>query len=332
MAMSLPPSALQLAPAPGTPNTPALNILEKLAPGGFPQDSKDRLNKLFDPLEQKKRKTESGQLDLQQQQTALQSDQLSQLMSGAGIPAGDPADPSWKLMFDQLKTGGRAKNAFNEAGQPRSNAELRAELDNLPEGGGEFDRMVATDQEARVEELANLQQTQAQVKQALQVVSDPASPNIVGPGAGSWLVQKLRRVQAAVGAGEAAFEEQRALERLQSGLVLGRTAMLKGPLSEKELAFLQQSVPTLEDTEKTWENYLKEYSAIVERKVDAKQANLEAAPGAKMPGSVKSDSPPAAPAETQEPVAVTTAQEILALPAGTPYKTPGGRIVIRGQE
>lgn len=311
---------MQLAPN-GPVQAPALNILEQLASRNAV--NRDQLNKLFDPLEQKRRGVEGQQLD-------LQSRSMDQLLSDADNMPGDPKDPTWKLMFDQLKSAGRAADAFDKHGNPKSRAALHAAM---PVGeAGEFDQTVAKAQEGRVGEIADLQRTLAQARRGQEYVADTSGPNIVGPVAGSAPAQVVRRVQAGVGGGDAPFERQRELERIQNNLVLGKTKLLTGPISEKELAFLMRAVPTLTDTEETWSEYLKEFARITENQIAASQANLKAAPGAKMPGTAE---PPAAASEPAEqaPVPVTSAQQALALPAGTRYTIPPDTTVyIAGQE
>jgi hypothetical protein len=234
-------------------------------------------------------------------------------------------------MFDQLSKSGQPGAAFDENGNPKSRAELAKTLQATP---GEFNQTTAAAQEARVSEIGDLQRTLSDADSALNIVTTPSSPNVVGPASGSKVGMLVRRIQAAAGQGDEAFESQRELERIQNNLVLGKTELLTGPISEKELAFLQRAVPTLTDTEKTWEGYLKEFANITRNQIAAKQANLKAAPGAKMPeSSAKSARTPPASAPAQEDAQVVTEQQAISLPEGTPYRlTPGGTVYIAGQE
>jgi hypothetical protein len=116
--------------------------------------------------------------------------------------------------------------------------------------------------------------------------------NIVGPLAGSWVGRALSGALSVVGG--QTFSEQRQLEMLTSGLVRELTQDLKGPLSEKELAFLQNSVPKISDPEDVWDSFFSEKVPALMRQIQESRSGLGAAAPAGAPAPAAPVTPPPA--------------------------------------
>lgn len=132
--------------------------------------------------------------------------------------------------------------------------------------------------------------------------------NIVGPGAGSAVVQTLNQVGAALGIREKEYTSQQELMQLINKKVLEGAQSMKGNLSDKDVRFLQQSFPGLTSDESTWNKYLTQWDKMLDlnsqvlRGVSPKgasifdQANATARPGVAAPA------PAAAPQGQMGPV------------------------------
>lgn len=92
------------------------------------------------------------------------------------------------------------------------------------------------------------------IEDAFSIVDDP-SMSVVGPVAGSWMGEKWDNLMAIAGSPKEKDARMR-LERLINEQILEKTASLKGPLSEKELVFLSNSVITTASSVTEWKRYL----------------------------------------------------------------------------
>lgn len=121
------------------------------------------------------------------------------------------------------------------------------------------------------------------------------SHNITGPLIGTWVGQLWNKVYSVVDG--KSFVDQQALKRLHSNLTRDLASSLKGPLSEKELKFLQESLPNITDDETTWQKYLERFIPIMASNIKRRKEALTtgAAPTAGAPAA------PAAPEATSGP-------------------------------
>lgn len=124
------------------------------------------------------------------------------------------------------------------------------------------------DVSSRNHSLATLEFLQ-QAKAAIEAPGD-----ITGPLAGSAVGQGWAGLKAITGQalGKSDWandrEKQRVLEMVSKQNVLEAAKSMKGNLSNKDVAFLEQSVPTLSDTEDVWKWFLDLYERML-------RANLE---------------------------------------------------------
>jgi hypothetical protein len=226
-------------------------------------------------------------------------------------------------MFDQLKTAGNAKDAFNEAGQPRSNAELRAALESLPAKG------TAIEDPEKIQEaqgrLRSIERIAPEIsRRAAQAKKGELPVGIPSASAGGQIFFGL---WDKVGITTKNFQEQKNLKRLMSERVAELAPQLQSSPSRETFNVLAKTVPAVDDSVETWSRYLEEWDTQLAKEYSQTQQMLGQQPTAGAAGAS------AAPAETQEPVRVTTFQEAASLPEGTPYIDPEtGETVIAGQE
>lgn len=92
----------------------------------------------------------------------------------------------------------------------------------------------------------------------------------VGPLEGSTPMQWGNRLGAAIGldASTAAFNDQRTLEQAISAKILEGAQVMKGNLSDKDVRFLQATVPQLSDSEAVWNTYLDRWAAMNQSNID----------------------------------------------------------------
>jgi hypothetical protein len=122
-------------------------------------------------------------------------------------------------------------------------------------GRGDF---TALQREQVVAALAGDKKILQDIPTMFQLVNTPSGltgGGPVGPLSGSVVGQFGSRVSAAMG-GEEVFNAQRKLTQFISRQAIEAANLLKGPLTEKELAFLRNSIPRLDDTEAVWSDWL----------------------------------------------------------------------------
>jgi hypothetical protein len=114
------------------------------------------------------------------------------------------------------------------------------------------------------------------VKRAKDIITEI---NAVGPLVGETLAggPLWGRVKAVFG-NEGQFNAQRTLERLLSAQTIENANKLKGPLTEKELGFLRNSIPKLSDTEETWALWLDDLDKYLTRAIAEREAYLKGTP------------------------------------------------------
>lgn len=90
----------------------------------------------------------------------------------------------------------------------------------------------------------------------------------VGPFEGSGPVRLANQIGAAFGIREQELKDQRALEIAISNKILEGAQVMKGNLSDKDVRFLQATVPKLSDPEPVWRDYLNRWKQMAQLNVD----------------------------------------------------------------
>lgn len=122
-----------------------------------------------------------------------------------------------------------------------------------------------------VDSVAQAQQLAA--AQAVLPVIDTAIAAVdrgvgVGPFEGSGPVRLANQIGAAFGVREQELKDQRALEIAISNKILEGAQVMKGNLSDKDVRFLQATVPKLSDPEPVWRDYLNRWKQMAELNVE----------------------------------------------------------------
>lgn len=129
-------------------------------------------------------------------------------------------------------------------------------------------------------QVQDLQQTLSNVGDIRKLIAGGAG----GPMGGSWLGQQAALAAAKVGATDP-YDAQRMVEQFANKGIMELTSKLKGPLSEKELAFLTKSVPTIADTPQVWSRYLDQVEAAISKAISVKGGgSATSAPSASVGG------------------------------------------------
>lgn len=111
-------------------------------------------------------------------------------------------------------------------------------------------------------ELAALQADKQTISQLKDIIANEKL-NVVGPGAGSWLMRSANQIGAAIGLRGKEFESQ---DKLMQGInkkVLEGAQAMKGNLSDKDIKFLKESFPTLTSTETVWTDFLNNWEKMI---------------------------------------------------------------------
>lgn len=152
----------------------------------------------------------------------------------------------------------------------------------------------------RQEEAAAIQastEVHKSVKRAQEIVR---RVNAVGPVVGSGAGKAWGWLKAALGS-EEQRNAQRTLTMLISAQTMENANKLKGPLTEKELGFLRNSIPSESDTEAVWELWLNDLDKYFQRAIAERTAALNGQPlskselDAKIPPGRGAEAAPAAP-------------------------------------
>lgn len=142
--------------------------------------------------------------------------------------------------------------------------------------------------------LIQKQNLRKQLASAKQTVQEPGA--VTGPFIGSPIVRFATNIGAALGIEKAQNlrNKQEALRWLVSNFTLNNVKKLTGALSEKELKFLENSVPTLGTSEENWLRFLTEYDRVLseeEADLQSKISSTQEAPAEEEPAPSESFPP-----------------------------------------
>lgn len=148
-------------------------------------------------------------------------------------------------------------------------------------GVGAGQKSAAAQQEA-LEQQARANQFVGKLQQMKALVLDP-DLKAVGPAYGSSLGRFTAAISGFFGqltgnsiGSTARTDAQGTLNRFLSGQTMELTPLLKGPLSEKELAFLRKSVPEMSTSPTMWNAWLDELNEFYQTRIAALQERVAA--------------------------------------------------------
>lgn len=153
-----------------------------------------------------------------------------------------------RIMYDQSRAAGRAGRTTAGDLKPAELVQMEQSVTDMENFRGQADRI-------------------------LQIVNAEGT-NIVGPARGSDPGRFAARVWALFGDGKV-YEDQRTLEMIVNENILKKAANMKGQLSDRDVRFLQATVPKLTDTEKTWSDYARELQRITDKQIEKTRAFLD---------------------------------------------------------
>lgn len=123
------------------------------------------------------------------------------------------------------------------------------------------------------QQLADRQQGLADSESILGTISGARDlvnkDGVVGPGLtqGSVIGQNAAKLGALFGGDVSKMQNQRELEMTVSQKVLDAASRMKGSLSDKDIAFLKNSVPKLADTPATWNKFLGNWESLTRKHI-----------------------------------------------------------------
>jgi hypothetical protein len=173
---------------------------------------------------------------------------------------------------------GRPELAVNPDGSMKSDRDLAAAAEALRKNPAPKE-LTALQQ---LEERKSLDAADGLLERMRSAQKTMSKDNVVGPVVGSP-VNPAPYLGAVFGGGDTR-NAQRELTMLVNELTAERTQALKGALSEKELRFLQQTVPKLSDDEAVWNKFLSERIPLLEKATQAGRSALEG--GNQTPGEL----------------------------------------------
>lgn len=159
----------------------------------------------------------------------------------------------------------------------------------------------------------------------------------VGPAAGSLPVQVGNRIAAALGLGrEQQFQDQRQLEMAISNKVLEGAQVMKGNLSDKDVRFLQATVPKLSDTPAVWNEYLNRWKQMNDLNIEilaGRQPPITkdifsvgaATPTASPAAAAAGTAPAGVPVKVNTPAEAPPTAQFIQAPDGRIFKNPNYR-------
>lgn len=118
--------------------------------------------------------------------------------------------------------------------------------------------------EALAQELVSMDEFSNDINKVRQSIK--GTMNVVGPGRGTVIAQAFSQGAAALGSGDEQLrrDAQRDLEIFRSVKVLEGAQKMKGNLSDKDIRFLQDTIPKLTDSEALWSDYLDKMGRMTE--------------------------------------------------------------------
>jgi hypothetical protein len=154
----------------------------------------------------------------------------------------------------------------------------------------------------------------------------------IGPAEGSLIGQVGNRVAAALGLGrEQQFQDQRQLEMAISNKVLEGAQVMKGNLSDKDVRFLQATVPKLSDTLQVWNEYLNRWKQMNDLNIEilagrqpkvTKDIFSVSAPAATASATA---APANAPVQVNSPSEAPSTAQFIQAPDGRVFRNPNYR-------
>ncbi len=151
-----------------------------------------------------------------------------------------------RILYDQARATGRAGGTAAGDLKPSERLQIEQSVGDMENFRGQADRI-------------------------LEIVNES---NVVGPARGSDPGRFAARVWALFGDGKV-YEDQRTLEMIVNENILKKAANMKGQLSDRDVRFLQATVPKLMDTEKTWSDYARELQRITDKQIEKTRAFLD---------------------------------------------------------
>lgn len=159
---------------------------------------------------------------------------------------------------------------------------------------------------AAKDELASIEAVRGVIQDSAKA-SATSGKNVVGPVTGGQVGRIAMMVRAAFG-DETGYNRQRLVQMFNKSQVLKRTEKMKGVLSDKDIRFLEESVPSPADTEETWIKFLETYEATMQRALGLAQTRAQGSATSSSQDLVapagwtpKGAGATAAPATTEEP-------------------------------
>lgn len=129
------------------------------------------------------------------------------------------------------------------------------------------------------QQLIELQKTGTDIQQAQSLIQGDGN-NVVGPMVGNIITRTMTKAAAALGSDAAQHQinAQRNLEMLRSRKILEGAQKMKGNLSDKDIRFLQDTIPGLTDDEALWSDFLSKWEAMNSATQRVLKGELERAP------------------------------------------------------
>jgi len=260
--------------------------------------------------------TEVGQLDLDGLKKGLAT------ARGFGPGSATKLTESQKMLLDTLPPELR-----NEAFDPKTGELVNdAALVALSAKAATSGRPLSDAQRsAEMAKLADIKEVSDQLAVARTRINDQ---NIVGPLRGSGIGRAAAMLETLTGFPAVQTNQDR-LTHFLNTQILQKASLMKGQLSDKDVMFLKQSVPTLDKPESTWLSYLDETEQFLARRKAAAEAFLggdrsvnPATPAATAPTPGLAGAA-TGPGSKAEPLPVANAGAYATIKSGQWYQVPG---------
>jgi hypothetical protein len=194
---------------------------------------------------------------------AVNAQKLIAAYSGTG-----KLTPEQEMLAKAFEKRGREADLIDPAtGGFRNAATLRSIMEDWP-------AMLPKDAAAAQSELTSLQQKRANMARALEIVNDP-NQKVVGPMVGSKPGKWLVWAQAAAGGDQKQYSSQQEMETVVAANILANVSQMKGALSDKDVKFLQGSVPGLNSTPEFWNRFGTQFNAALDRQISNTERSLK---------------------------------------------------------
>lgn len=167
--------------------------------------------------------------------------------------------------------------AFGADGKVLPTAALAKLLNESNDLGKPLTDAQKADEQSKIQKIAEIRTQMEAAKSRVNGTGANRGVSAVGPIRGA-AVGRLAALVTAVGGDDKVLNNQRLLEQFVNQQILQGASQMKGNLSDRDVKFLEKSVPKLSDPVATWNSYLDELTGFLQNRENSAKSVLAGQP------------------------------------------------------